>query len=502
MMPPRKSAIQQVQAQNLDLLAENRRLARDIENLKDGMFSEDYAGSSWTNRLTRDRSWLLLSGSEMHRVIQKSDVDLYHDLLNYYYHFSPLIRGAIDLKTRYTFGLYYSIQATKEGEDRNKATIEAVLQDPANRVAMFGYKAMAEIDRDLQKGGNVFLAIWPKINPIQVRAWSSYEIQDIVTNPNDADIPLFYIRSWAGADDKQKKKAYPSIFNQDPEKYVDALGSDIEIDTDILVYHVHEGRGLRQKWALSPYTAALPWNRAYEGFLLDFAAIVQMIRKYTTMYTTKGGDAQLTALSTQFNHEMHGHHKNQIGNQLIATEGNDFKVIDAGSNKIVGLSDSRQYLMQFCTAVATPENMLTGNPQTGNRASAQELTANFLPSIEERQTLWGDTFRDIFEVILENRDFEVSFPPIRSQDALTYLDELTRTATLGSSTGTLAGTIQPIDYIKAAYEALDLKLPDGVTLDAMAAALLDKAMQSPDLSAAIDRLTAAATRLQESSIRA
>jgi hypothetical protein len=470
-----------------EVLAETRRLTRDIENLKEG-----YADQSWDNRLALDRHWLLLSGYQQQRVIQKSDVDLYHDLLNYAYQYSPLVRGAIDLKTRYTFGLSFNI--TSENT-RNKATIDAIMKDPKNRLAIFGSQALTETDHDLQKGGNIFLAIWIKTNPVQVRVWSSYEIGDIITDPQDADLPMFYIRSWIDSAGSQHTKAYPSLFNTRYAGIVNQDGIHAVVDKDVLVFHMAEGKGLKQKWALSPYTSALPWNRAYEGFLLDFAAIVQMLRKYATMYTTKGGDAQVAALHDQFSHEQHGHHRNQVGNQIVATEGNDYKVIDAGSNKIVGPADSRYYLMQFCTSTGIPENMLTGNPQTGNRASAQELTANFLPLIEERQTAWAETFQTIFTQILGNDEFEISFPPLRSQDALTYLQGLNSTAL--NQQGIITGVVRPIDYIKAVYESLDLKLPDDVSIDEMAAALLDKMNQIPGMSAAIERLAAAATKLQE-----
>ena len=332
---------------------------------------------------------------------------------------------------------------------------------------------------------------------MQIRVWSSYEIVDIITDSNDADLPMFYIRSWVDIAGKQHTKAYPSVFNTKYTGIVNQDGVTADVDKDVIVFHMAEGKGLKQKWALSPYTSALPWNRAYEGFLLDFAAIVQMIRKYTTMFTTKGGEAQVSALRTQFHHEQHGHHRAQVGNQIIATEGNEFKVVDAGSSKIVGPGDSRHFLMQFCTATGVPENLLTGNPQTGNRASAQELTANFLPLIEERQTAWSETFRTLFSRILGNEEFEISFPPLRSQDALTYLQGLISTATLGNPSGGLAGVIQPIDLIKAIYESLDLKLPEDTTVDEMAADLLDKMNQSPDMAAAVERLANAATKLQQ-----
>jgi hypothetical protein len=481
-----REQITHLTGQYREVLSETRKLSRDIENLKEG-----YADQSWDNRLNMDRHWLLISGYQQQRVIQKSDVDLYHDLLNYGYQYSPLIRGAIDLKTRYTFGLSFNI--TSEN-NKNKAIIEAIRNDPKNRLAVFGAQALTEADHDLQKGGNIFFAIWTKTTPVQVRVWSSYEIADIITGPNDADLPLFYVRSWLDSSGTQHKKAYPSVFNTRYAGVIDQDGVSAPVDKDVVVFHMAEGKGHRQKWALSPYTAALPWNRAYEGFLLDFAAIVQMIRKYTTMFTTTGGTAQVSAVSTQFSADQRGSGGRQVGNQIVATEGNDFKVVDAGSNKIVGPADSRYYLMQFCTATGIPENLLTGNPQTGNRASAQELTANFLPIIEERQTAWAETFRTIFSRILGNEEFEISFPPLRSQDALTYLQGLNSTA---MNQGTLTGIVRPEDYIKAVYESLDLKLPDDAAVDEMVMSLMDKITQNPDMAAAVERLAVAASKLQE-----
>lgn len=472
-----------------DVLSETRKLSRDIDTLKEG-----YADQSWNNRLALDRNWLLISGYQQQRVIQKSDVDLYHDLLNYGYQCSPLIKAAIDIKTRYTFGLSFSI---KSDNSRNAATIDAIMNDLRNKYAVFRSQALVEADHDLQKGGNIYFAVWHKLNPVQIRVWSSYEISNIITDPNDADLPLFYIRSWVDPKGNQHTKAYPSVFNMKYAGVIDQDGVTAEVDTDVIVYHMAEGKGLKQKWALSPLTSALPWNRAYEGFLLDFAAVVQMIRKYTTMFTTTGGTAQVAAVSTQFSTDQHGAGGRRVGNQIVATEGNEFKVVDAGSNKIVGPADSRYYLLQVCATTGVPENLLTGNPQTGNRASASELTTNFLPIIEERQTAWADSFRFIFTRILGNEEFEISFPPLRSQDALTYLQSLNTTA---MNQGTLTGVVRPEDYIRAAYESLDIKLPDDQAVDDMVAALVDQVTHNPDIAAAVERLAAAASRLQEAGI--
>ena len=463
-----------------NLYSETRKLTREFETLKEGgILMEGYADGSWNSRLALDSKWQLMSGYAQHRVIQKSDVDLYNDLVAYGYVFSPLMKGAIDIKTRYTFGLSFTTESDVES---NKTLIKAIMDDPKNRLAFFSPPAISEADRDLQRAGNIYIAIWPKAKPVpQIRIWSSYEIADVILDPNDADIPLFFVRSVIDTKGGRKQIAYPSIYNTKFAGGVNINGTYYDTDKDTIVYQMSEGRGLKQKWALSPYTSALPWNRAYERFLLDFTVIVEMIRKYSTMFTTNGGNAQVTALQGQFDHENHGRHKGEVGDTIVATEGNEFKVIDAGSGKIVGLADARQILMQFTTSTGVPENLLTGNPQTGNRASAQELTANFLPIIEERQTMWTETFRAVFSLLLSNTDFTVSFPPIRSQDSLTYLQGLINSAKY----------VQPEDIIRAVYEALDLKVPEDATIEEMVQGIMDQVQQDPAMAGTLDNLTQA-----------
>jgi hypothetical protein len=487
-----RTQVQALGEKYTELYSETRKLSRQVETLKEGgTLAEGYADHSWNDRLALDRKWQLLSGQAQHRIIEYSDVVSYYDLMSFSYHYCPLIKAAVDIKTRYTFGLSFSIESEI---DANKTAIDEIMGDPRNRNAIFGAQALAMSDREIQKAGNIYLAMWIDESPVQVRVWTAYDITDVILDPNDGDTPLYYVRSWAPPGGGKKTVAYPSIFNPSPEINLPREFSGYIVDPSIVVYQMSEGRAAKQKWALSPYTSALPWNRAYEQFLLDFAAIVQIIRKYSTMFTTNGGEAQVTALSTQFNHEQHGHHQQQVGDGIIATEGNDYKVIDAGSGKIVGPGDSRYFLLQVCASTGVPENMITGNLQTGNRASAQEMTANFLPIIEERQTMWNETFDEIFAFILNNRDFTVSFPPIRAQDALTYLQTLTQAATLGQA-GKFAGTIRPEDFIRAAYEAMDIKVPDDMTIDEMVQAIMDAIATNPADTAALDNLTQATNEM-------
>ena len=446
---------------NEALIAKVNNLQLEMEQRFNGQMEEAYAGLDWANRVDRDYLWIRTSGANLpqFRYMTKEIIDMYADIANFMYVYNPLIKRIVDVKTQFTFARDFSI--TSKIPD-----VDQIQKDPLNKQAFFSHQAIGEIDGEIQKAGNVFIAIWK--DKQQVRAWSSYEIRDIVLDAEDASRPVFYIRQWLDEKGKEYRRAYPSVFAQPADipkgkTQLLYLGQSYEVDREIIVYHISAKKGIKQKFALSELVATCRWAKPHEKFLEDFAAIVSALRKYTSMFTTNGGSGQTAAIKAQ----MQGNtgymgtplQSNPAGSMIVAPEGNEYKVVDAGSNKIVGPGDSRYFLNMVCASCGVPETLLTGDPSTGNLATAKELTGPFLTLIEERQTMWTDALTIIFNTILETDDFEVSFPPIRSQDALEYITTLIAAATLGAP-GMMAGTVSPEDFISAAYEALDIKLED------------------------------------------
>jgi hypothetical protein len=151
--------------------------------------------------------------------------------------------------------------------------------------------------------------------------------------------------------------------------------------------------------------------------------------------------------------------------------------VDAGSGKIVGIEGARSFLLMVSAASGVPETYLTMDPSTGNLATAKQISPVFIMLIQERQTAWKNALTIVFKTLLESDEFEVSFPPIRDNiDA--YVDNANKFAR--TSQGTWTGAVQPVDYIKAAYEALEWKLPDKETIDAMAAVLETSSPPPPE----------------------
>ena len=493
-----------------DLLRMNEALISKVNNLQlemeqrlDERMEEGYAGLDWANRIDRDYLWIRTSGANapQFRYMTKATIDMYSDQSHFMRVFNPLIKRIVTVKTQFTFALDFSI--TSQSLQTN---IDAIKKNRLNRQAVFTHKAITDIDGELLESGNVYLAIWKDMDPVRIRGWPNNEITDIITDGEDTSRPLFYIRKWQGDNGKENKMAYPSIFAfpkdiPNSKTEIKYLGESYKVDATIHVYHISTKKPLRAKFALTELVAACRWAKPHERFLEDFAAIVSAYRKYTHMMTTKGGAGQAAAIKAQMqgNTEYMGTplQSNPPGSMIVAPEGNELKVIDAGSGKLVGPEHSRYYLIMVSAASDVPETYLTMDPSTGNLATAKEISPVFINMIQERQTLWKETFIDVFEFILDSTDFEVSFPPIRD-NLQAYVDAINKFAK--DNTGQWTGALDAKDYVAAAYESLEWKAPDEEKLTLLAANIEGAAGESatpPGTDQALTQLAQAAQGLME-----
>jgi len=471
-----------------DLVARTNNLSLELEERGTGSAdkaSEAWADLDWANRVDRDYLWMRVSGanSDQFRYMTKDTIDMYADITNFMYVFNPLINRAANVKTQFTFAMGYSVTPT-DAENGIGDQIKAIQADPINRTAFFTHKAMIEMDLELLKSGNVFIAIWKDKDPVGLRAWSNSEIADIVTDPEDAARPLFYIRQWRDDAGKERRVAYPSMFALPEEIPADKTrlkfrGTEYDIDRSVVVYHISARKPLKAKFALNEFVAACRWAKPHEKFIEDFHAIASAYRKYSHMMTTKGTAGQSAKIATQFKGDTNNMgtplQSNPVGSMVVATEGNELKTISAGSVNIIGIEGARASLMQVCAATGVPETYLTMDPSTGNLATAKEISPVFITMIEERQTGWKDALTDIFTFALESNGFEVSFAPIRDNIQQYVMNVNAFAWSNGQWTGAMKGK----DYIKAGYETLEWKLPPEEEIEEMGAALDEGAAPAP-----------------------
>jgi hypothetical protein len=155
---------------------------------------------------------------------------------------------------------------------------------------------------------------------------------------------------------------------------------------------------------------------------------------------------------------------NPAGSHLTMGGGNDYKVVDAGSSKVIGPSDVRQFILMVCTTTGVPETIVTGDPSTGNLATAKELTGPFMTLIEDRQEMWGDVLTNLYEYVLslqgvKDMAVKVSFPPLVQEELGTRMNAIVSAATLNNQM--FAGTMAMKDLVREIYQTLDIEITDG-----------------------------------------
>lgn len=429
---------------------ETRRLSDKLE--------ESAASSLFNWRIARDQKWSLISGQAMGAFTKKS-IDDYASISEFYYIFNPLIKRVVDVRTLFTFAKGFDISS--DYPDTKQKYLDPVLNDPYNKEAFTSQMAQDYNDKTLQKGGNLFIAVYKKARPISIRIIPAEEIAEIIYDENDGYKPLFYRRQH-----NNKTYYYPDFRNTNITSQLQVKGSP---DWSVAIYHVYTHKISSLGFGITDIAAAYGWAGAATSYLEDWGAVMKSIRKYSTMVLTPStNQTQINALGAAFagnTSEMYNPlQSNPAGSHLTMGGGNEYKVVDAGSSKTIGPSDVRQFILMVCTATGVPETIVTGDPSTGNLATAKELTSPFMTLIENRQNMWGDVLKTLYEYIIsiqgvtKDVSVKISFPPLVQEDLGQRIDAVVKAATLDNKIW--AGTMDMKDVVREIYQTLDIEITD------------------------------------------
>ncbi|NGZ99640.1 hypothetical protein G5V59_02585 [Nocardioides sp. W3-2-3] len=208
---------------------------------------------------------------------------------------SPLIKRGVQVRTGYVWGQGVTIQARageKDDQDVN-AVVQAFLDDPSNQRALASAEAHVQCERTLATEGNWFLTFFPDptTGRVQVRTLPFAEVVDKFTNPDDRDQDWFFLREFtetvieAGTRPgtlrrrTQTRRVFHPALGYRPSQRPKTI-DNIPVEWDQPVLHLAVNRPDGWKWGVPDVYAALPWARAYEGFLNDWARLVKALSKF------------------------------------------------------------------------------------------------------------------------------------------------------------------------------------------------------------------------------
>ncbi len=432
-----------------------------------------------------ERGWDRLYGSQ--------DLEFSRDALRrisresrLFYMKNPIVKRAIDLENAYVFGQGVTIEAEQETVD---AVIQAFIGDELNRGELTTPRAMTFQNVDLKIDGNLFLCFFRNgVGDLRVRAIPFDEIQDVISNPEDAKEPLYYLRrriprssllgEIAAAEPDRLYPDWQYTPKDRPPSY-----KGMPIDWEHPVYHVAVNRLSGQRFGLSEVYAAQDWARAYNEFLANWATITRSLARFAWKIVTKGGADQRALVKGKLDSGISSGGDTytpapSAGSVHIETAGAaDLQPIRT-SGATTSPQDGRRLLLMVCAAMGFPETFF-GDAEVGTLATAKSLDRPTELAMLGRQRLWAEILENVCTYVVEqkarygsveglsgeeilddwdevkwiysddpdtgeplNTHVSITFPDVVERSVTERVDAVVKAATMGGI-GTFAGTLDP-----------------------------------------------------------
>jgi hypothetical protein len=416
---------------------------------------------------------------------------------------NPLIQRGVQIQAFYVFG--QGVTISHEDEDVNKV-IQSFLDDASNSEELTSNAAMLDKEHQLQLDGNLFFALFGNrvSGRVRVRTIPFDEIQEIVTNPEDAREVWYYKRVWnqakldlaSGTSTTTNETTwYPDWRYRPSSKPANIGGAPVK--WDVPVKHVKVGGLGDMRFGVAEVYAQIDWAKAYKEFLEDWATLTRAYSRFAHKLSVPGGARGVAAAKAKLGttyasggNEAETNPPPVVGSTFVAGQGVDLSAIKIGGAN-VSAEDGRRLLLMVAAGAGLPETFY-GDVSVGTLATANSLDRPTELKMKTRQTLWADIFQNLISYVLETAikagkldgqmfseedgtpkielagdiDAEptITFPPILEHDVNARVDAIVSAATLDGKTP--AGTMDDETLIRLLLAALGIQDPDKV-MDAL-----------------------------------
>lgn len=356
-----------------------------------------------------DKGWMRLSGLTEANMLKRSVIGSVADESRVLYLKNPIVQRGANVKRLYVWGQGMTVQAADP--DINDV-IQAFMDDRRNRIELTAHQARMLKEIDLQCDGNIFFVLF--INPsngyVRLASIPFSQMQEIICNPEDSKEPWYYLRSWTeifsslgtyNVASTVLRKAYYHDWHYLPAT-VNVKIEDVEVKEG-LIYHVKVGSFSDWKWGMSEHLAAQDWAIAYKEFLEDWASIVRSYRRFAWRYSGAKTAAEIAAVksktATTIGSGIDETNPPPVtGAIAITREGRDLQPIrTAGAT--VAAEDGRRLLLMVAATEGLPETYF-GDVSVGTLATATAMDRPTELMMADRQMLWADVHKEIFEFVL------------------------------------------------------------------------------------------------------
>ncbi len=329
-----------------------------------------------------------------------------------YYIKNPIVRRLVNVCAIYVFGRGVEISSDDE------AVNDEIQRFLERNQKVLGQVALTDLERRKDYDGNLFFVFFgddKNTGETNVRTIDAVEIQEIVTDPNDADTEWFFHRKWVQrtfnpADGSFATEAvdrwYPAIGYEPTDK--PPIINGVKVMWENPVYHRKCGTVGKWLFGCPRIYPMLDWAKASRKFLEACAAVKAALAQISMQITTKGGQQALAGIKQQLETTVGTGNAGWPDQNPTAVNGSIFAsgpgtVLSAFKSSGEGgdPEEVRQYKLMCCMVKDVPETFLA-DVSTGNLATATTLDRPTELAFQSLQEEWREDLIVIVSYAMRN----------------------------------------------------------------------------------------------------
>ena len=350
------------------------------------------------------------------------------------YTWDVITQNAIDLWTDYGFGSKLEVRSK---DPAAQIVLDEFFHAEKNQCVL-GQREVSDLSKEVLTDGEFFYVFYvSKGKTPTVRVIPTEQIKEIITDPDDASVPLLYKREWSATDGAQttlyyrdwrvggddqaaldkillKRTEIPPLLadkkaQAESKENAEANGHEVKEDeaaafaTDIFMMHIAHRKQNGRGWPLM--TAGIPWSKAYKNFLQDRAALARTVAMIVDDYTVKGGSTAVEAMRQKMDSSntsgTGGYETNPkpvAGSSLFKNEAVDFSRRPLTTGAGDAETDGAMLLRQAGQAARMPPHYF-GAGEAFRLATATAMEQPVLRAFNRYRRFWDSGWQDVATVV-------------------------------------------------------------------------------------------------------
>ena len=334
----------------------------------------------------------------------------------------PLCKNIVRTYTNFAVGTGFKVRSEDESV---KDTLDKFTKSPLNK-RMFSTQGQRRSSNKLLSDGEVFFAINTRMDTVGLRYIDPLQISAIITHPEDAMTPLWYERTSetvSGVNVEYYKDWQNSQDLTGGFKGAEPFEIPEESKQEAVVYHVKlEDEYLRGNSILTP---VLEWCRGHAQFMEARLAVQQAVAQFVSKLRVKGNQSAMTSIKNVLHTAITSNSGETNppkvpGSTFMENEGAELMPVGQDTGAAGARTDGGM-ILQVIGAGAGIFPHYFGAGESFRLATATAMEPPMQKTFEAYSELWRDTYREIFDFVLEasnvpNATYMVDSPEIFPRD--------------------------------------------------------------------------------------